>query len=95
MTYTVKIIDDVPVEIHTVVVHQFLLGDVEDPQLFAAEPIWKWQQTEMGKWVMDNAIEKPIWNRMLDYNIWGYRYAITAKLKDRDYVWFLMKYKNW
>jgi hypothetical protein len=94
MTYTVKIIDDVPVEIHTVVVHEFCLGDVEDPELFAAEPIWKWQQTELGQWVMENAMDKPIWHRHMDNNIWVYKYAITAKLKDPDYVWFLLKYKD-
>jgi hypothetical protein len=95
MNWEVKIIDDEPVKIYNVVVHQFRLSDVEDPELFAAEPIWKWQQTELGQWVMENAMEKPIWNRHIDFNTYGYHYAITAKLKDPDYVWFLMKYKNW
>ena len=29
--------------------HQFNLGDVEDPDIYAAQPIWEWQQTEKGK----------------------------------------------
>ena len=84
MNWEVKIIDDEPVKIHDVVVHQFRLSDVEDPELFAAEPIWRWQQTELGQWVMENAMEKPIWHRHMDYNTYGYHYAITAKLKDPD-----------
>ena len=90
MSWEVKIIDDVPVKIHNVVVHKFRVTDGEDPDLFAAEPIWKWQQTEMGQWVMENAMEKPIWSRHLDYNTYGYQYAIQAKLKEADYlVWAL------
>ena len=35
------------------VVHTIKMGDVEDPDLYVADPIWKWQQTEEGQWIND------------------------------------------
>ena len=92
MSWEVKIIDDVPVKIHDIVVHKFRINDGEDPDLFAAEPIWKWQQSEMGQWVMENAMEKPMWSRQMDYNTYGYQYAIQAKLKEADYLIWALKW---
>jgi len=34
------------------VFHTFRMGDVEDPELYAAPPILEWQKTEQGCWVM-------------------------------------------
>ena len=42
-------------EIHKIVVHQFYMGDVEDPDIYAAEPIWNWEKSEQGqflKWIL-------------------------------------------
>ena len=30
-------------------VHEILMGDVEDPDLMIAAPIYEWQQTEAGR----------------------------------------------
>lgn len=29
--------------------HRFNLSDVEDPEIYAAQPIWEWEQTEIGR----------------------------------------------
>jgi hypothetical protein len=92
-TNEVMVIDDEAHRIHKVTVHQFTVGDAEDPDLYAGEPLWKWQQSENGKWVMDNAIETPEWHRMIDHLTYGYKYAITAKLKERDYMLWVLKFK--
>ena len=34
--------------IKNVTVHQFTMGDVDDPQLYAAEPLLNWQNSESG-----------------------------------------------
>lgn len=60
-------------------VHTFQMGDVDDPDLYAAEPLWQWQQSEFGQWVMKNAADTPTWHRMADPTSFGYRYVITAK----------------
>ena len=81
-------------EIHTVVVHRFRQGDVEDPDLYAAEPLMEWQNSEMGEWVMERAVDTPEWHRQADPMNYGYQYAIVAKLKDVDYTWWTLKWGN-
>lgn len=68
-------------EIHKVVVHRFRLSDVEDPDLYAAEPIYNWENSDPGKFVMKHAIDKPVWHRHLDAALYGYQYAIVAELE--------------
>ena len=82
-------------DIRTVVVYKFYLGDVEDPELYAAEPLWNWQQSESGKWVMANAVEEPFWHRVIDSaNYMGYSYVVSAKLQGAKLTEWLLKYGN-
>jgi hypothetical protein len=68
-------------EIHKIVVHTFRIGDVEDPDIYAAEPILDWEKGEVGRFVMKHAVENNItWQRELDFETYGYRYAIIAEL---------------
>ena len=60
------------------IVHTIKMGDVEDPDLMVADPIWHWQQTEAGKWVMENSVEQPMWNRFMDPTSYGHTYKIVA-----------------
>ena len=77
----------------THIVHKFRLSDVDDPDIHAGQPIYEWQQTDAGKWVMENAIQKPSWHRHLDYNTYGYQYIIKADLTDEQITFFELKYK--
>lgn len=81
-------------KIYNVVVHRFRVSDSDDPEIYAAEPIWNWQQTECGKWVMDKAIESPMYHQQLDSSFMGYRYAITAKFKEKDYTYWCIKWAD-
>ena len=90
----VIVIGDRAHRIHNVRVHFFTVGDVEDPEIYAAEPILKWQDSEAGKWVMERAVETPMYHRHIDHVSYGYRYAITAKLKDKDYTYWCLKYAD-
>lgn len=75
------------------IVHEFVLSDVDDPDLYAGQPIYEWQQTEAGKWVMDNSYDKPSWHRHVDYNTYGYQYQIRAELTPEQITFFELKYK--
>ena len=90
----VKIIDGVPVAFSDVVVHHFPMGDVEDPDLYAAEPLYQWQQSEAGAWVMAHAVEPPFWVRQPDMSSHGYRFYIVARLKEQDQTYFKLKWSN-
>ena len=41
-----KFQDNEPVR--TILVHEFIIGDVEDPEIYAADPLLKWQESEEG-----------------------------------------------
>jgi hypothetical protein len=66
-------------EVREMVVHTFTMGDVEDPDLFAAQPLYEWEQSDFGQWVMKNSADTPTWYRMADVMSFGYRYEIRAK----------------
>lgn len=74
-----NVIGDRVEEMREMVVHTFTMGDVEDPDLYAAQPLMEWQTSEFGQWVMKNACDVPTWHRMADVESYGYKYAITAK----------------
>ena len=89
----VQLIDGRPVKISTVVVHEFVMGDVEDPDLYAAEPLLAWQKSEAGEWIMLHSVNQPQWHRSVDYASCGYRYCVTARLKEQDEIFFKLKFK--
>ena len=77
----------------TVVCHRFRMGDVEDPDLYAAQPLWEWQESEMGAWVMENAVQTPSWHRAADpYFTYGYAYSIQAELSPKNYTYWWLKW---
>ncbi len=87
-----KVINGKVYTFHKVVVHTFLLGDVDDPEIYAAEPIWKWQQTDAGKFVMENAAEQPVFHSQLDHLSYGYKFAITAILEEKKLTEYYLKF---
>jgi hypothetical protein len=79
-------------EIHEVVIHRFRMGDVEDPDLYAAQPLWEWQESEQGKFVMEHAIETPVWHRQPDLENYGYQYVIVAELEKKKLSEFYLRF---
>ena len=88
-----RIIDDRVVCISDIVVHEFAMGDVEDPDLYAAQPLSDWQDSEAGKFVMAHAVEPPYWTRTIDQLSYGYRYAIVARMCESNQTFFKLKFK--
>ena len=87
-----KIINGNVVKFSDMVVHRFLIGDVEDPMIYAADPIWQWQQTESGKFVMENAVEPPWWIRKENHLWHGFEFVIVARMKESDQTFYTLKY---
>jgi hypothetical protein len=77
----------------TITCMKIRMGDVEDPDLMVAAPIYDWQQTEMGKWIMANAIpESPSWHRNIDASSFGWVYSIRADLTPKNYTYWWLKW---
>lgn len=79
-------------EIYKVVVHRFIVSDTEDPDLLAAEPLWKWQKSEKGQWIMEHALEKPSWHKQIDANCWNYQYCVIAMLEKKKLSEFYLRW---
>ena len=78
-------------KVHNVIVYSFRILDAEDPGMFVAEPILYWEQSACGKWVMEHALEKPLWYTRIEHS--GYMCEIHAKLTDQDYTFWKLKYE--
>ena len=88
------IIEDKVHQIHKVIVHRFKMGDVEDPDLYAAQPLYEWQQSEMGQWIMERSVETPMWHRQTNPHQYHTDYAVEAWLKGVDYSFWVLKWGN-
>ena len=88
------VIDDKPVRFRDVCVHTMNIADVEDPDLFMADPTRKWQQSEAGQFIMENSANKPYWIRHVDHNTWGHQYKIMARLSEQHETFWRLKWGN-
>ena len=86
-----KIIDGRPVRFRDVCVHEIRMGDVEDPDIMVAQPIWEWQQTPAGKFVMEHAEDPPYWHRTIDHTSYGHKYLIVARLSEQNETFWRLK----
>jgi hypothetical protein len=75
-----------------ITVHTIYMSDVEDPDLMVAQPIWEWQQTEKGKWVMENTVD-PSWHRVMNVYTFGYDYHIRAKFTPEQITFYRLKFQ--
>jgi hypothetical protein len=84
--------DDEVIERKKIIVHSFAMGDVEDPDLYAAEPLYQWQQTDAGQWVMKNASDTPEWHRQADIASFGHRYVVTAVFETKKLTEYYLRF---
>jgi hypothetical protein len=89
-----KIINGESVKITPVVVHSFTMGDVDDPDIYAANPLWEWQTSDMGKWVMKNSVITPEWYRVQEPITYGHKFYILARLREQDLTFWTLKWKD-
>lgn len=74
--------------------HTFTMGDVEDVDIFVAEPIYQWQQTEKGRWAMTNAQDLRYYTSA-DLNTFGYQVTIRGDIDEGPLLTeYLLKYHD-
>ncbi len=72
-------------------IHSFTMSDVEDPEIYVAQPIWEWQQTEKGKWVMEHGLE-PTFSIITEPITYGYRVVIHAHITPKRWTEFCLRF---
>lgn len=69
------------------------MGDVDDVDIYAAEPIYKWQQTEQGQWVMQHAKDLTYYTHA-DPSTFGYRITIRGELEGQSITEYFLRWNN-
>ena len=87
-----KVNGNIVQEIHKLVVHRFDVADVDDPNIHAAGPLFDWEQSEAGQFVMKNAEDRPEWQRHMDPMFMGYRYVVIAELEKKKLSEFYLRF---
>jgi len=72
------------------IVHRFRLSDVDDPEIFVASPIYDWQQTEHGKWVMTHG-KDPTYHINAEPTSYGYVVCITAHITPKRWTEYILR----
>lgn len=72
--------------------HEFTMGDVDDVDVYVAQPIYEWQQTEKGKWVMANASDLKYYTSP-DPSTFGHRVTIRGELEEKRATEFCLRWK--
>lgn len=70
------------------------MSDVEDVELYAAEPLYQFEISEKGQWVMKNALEPPIWNQRLVQDAYYYIITVESNFTDELATFFQLKWGN-
>lgn len=76
-----------------IIVHKFRMADVEDPYLYAASPLYEWEISEPGQFIMKHAIEEPVYNIVPNVDWLGHECVVTAILKEKDILYWKLKYE--
>jgi hypothetical protein len=88
-----KILDGKPVRFRDVCVHEIKMeeeGFMQD--ICVAAPIWEWQQTDAGRFVMEHAVSTPYWIQHRDHSSYYLLYRIMARLSEQNEVFWRLKY---
>ena len=73
-------------------VHSFFLGDVEDPEIYAAGPILEFEKTELGQWLHAHSELQMTYDILNDAMIMGYKVNLHAWLSDEDLTFYKLKW---
>lgn len=64
-----------------IVFHSFGIGDPEDPEIYAAQPLYEFMQTEKGQWIKNNC-DDPQYIIRSDKLTWGQRVIVYGEVED-------------
>lgn len=65
--------------------HRFTMSDVDDVDIYVAEPIYQWQQSEQGRWAMKHARDIKYYT-CTDPSTLGYSVTIRGTIDDGPLV---------
>lgn len=73
--------------------HSFRMGDVDDVDIYAAQPIYEWQQTDQGQWVMEHAQDLRYYTSA-DPVTFGYKVSIRGSLDGKEATEYFLRWNS-
>lgn len=67
------------------------MGDVEDPELYAAVPLSQFMDTELGQWVKKNCVD-PQYIVRSDPASFGFRVSVYGEVSDQAAIFYQLKW---
>ena len=74
-------------------VHKFFMADVDGVEIYVAQPLWEWQNSEAGTWCMEHALPNSLeFHTVADPVTYGYRIMIVGHFRKEDLVYYYLKW---
>jgi hypothetical protein len=73
--------------------HEIRMGDVDDPELYAAFPLNEFMQTEKGQWVKENCAD-PQYIIRPDPSTFGQRVIVYGEVEDRSATEYYLRWNS-
>ena len=74
------------------IVHTIEMGDVEDPEIYAAAPIIDFEQSEKGRWLMANSYKQLEFTIHPNSRTYGWKVVIWSYLNEQDLTFYSLKW---
>ena len=74
------------------IVHTIEMGDVEDPEIYAAAPILDFEQSEKGRWLMANSYKQLEFTIRPNDRTYGWKVLIWSYLTEQDLTYYSLKW---
>ena len=74
------------------IVHTIEMGDVEDPEIYAAEPILAFEKTDKGRWLMANSYKQLEFTIRPNERTYGWKVLIWSYLNEQDLSFYSLKW---
>jgi len=71
--------------------HTFGIGNVEDPELYAAWPLCEFMDTEKGQWIRNNC-QDPQYVIRPDPHTYGTRVIVYGEVEDKQAVEWILRW---
>ena len=68
------------------------LGDVEDPEIYAAEPIMEFERTERGQWLKTHSYRQMEFTIQEHPEVYGFGVNIWAWLNESNLTFYNLKW---
>jgi hypothetical protein len=77
----------------TIEVHSFGIGDPDDPEIYAAQPLHEFMQTNKGQWIKEHC-QDPMYIIRPDITMFSQRVIVYGTVEDISATEYYLRWGN-